>query len=151
MNIKLRERTCKGCGVTFPMEIFPLSNGKKKDRNGQFYRRHRCGENGNSCYHGHKRDLPCEKRAKQRRLRDYKENCSCSAKGCGYSKETHIGFSTWALDFHHHRKNKKFNVGNMIRDGYSWDNILKEIKKCIVLCNRCHTESHDSTGYRDGK
>lgn len=147
-KIGLKFRDCKGCGVNFPMWFFPLSNGKLKDRNGQFYRRHRCGENGNSCYHGHKKDLPNSKRAKQKMLREYKMSCSC--KTCGYSKKTHTRFSTWALDFHHHRKNKKFNVGNMIRDGYSWKSILKEISKCVVICCRCHVEIHDSTGHKGG-
>ena len=149
MSIQVKARTCKGCGVIYEIEKFPLSNGLQLDRNGQPYRRHLCGENGNSCYHKHKRNLPSEKRAKQRKLKLLKSQLAC--RKCGYSKATHPTFSTWALDFHHHRKNKKFNVGNMIRDGYGWDNILKEISKCVVLCCRCHTESHDSTGYRDGK
>ena len=67
----------------------------------------------------------------------------------GYSKKTHDRFTTAALDFHHHKKNKKHNVGNMIRDGYSWANILKEIKKCVVICCRCHAELHDSNRHKE--
>ncbi len=147
--MQIDTRDCKGCGVNYPIEIFPLADGKNNlDRNGQPYRRHLCGQDGNSCYHGHKKDLPNSKRANQKRLKEYKEKCSC--KVCGYSKETNDRFSTWALEFHHHRKNKKHNVGNMIRDGYSWKNILKEIKKCVVICCRCHIELHDNTGHKGG-
>ena len=147
MGIKITKRTCKGCGDTYPIAFFPLSDGNSRDRNGQPYRRHRCGENGNSCYWKHKSGLPCEKRAKQAQLKEYKAKCSC--KTCGYSAKTHENFSTWALDFHHYRKNKKFNVGDMIRDGYSFDKILKEIKKCVVLCCRCHMEITDSTAHKN--
>ena len=70
---------------------------------------------------------------------NYKQSLSCSC--CGYSKKTHKGFSTWALEFHHHDKNKSHNVGNMIgRGGCSIDKIKKEIAKCVVLCCRCHRE-----------
>lgn len=30
------------------------------------------------------------------------------------------------------------NVSLMVADGYSWENILKEIEKCQVLCANCH-------------
>ena len=43
------------------------------------------------------------------------------------------------IDFHHiNSKEKKFNVGDMTRKGYSWKNMMKEIKKCIPLCSNCH-------------
>ena len=146
--MRIHNRDCKGCGINYPVEIFPLSRGNDDlDRNGQPYRRHRCGQGGNSCYHGHKKDLPNEKRAKQTMLRGLKETLCC--KVCGYSKKTHERFTTEALDFHHYRKNKKHNVGNMIRDGFSWKNILKEIKKCIVICCRCHAEVHGHNGHKE--
>ena len=148
-SIKIKKRNCKGCKVDYPFEFFPLA-GKitNLDANGQPYRRHRCGEKGNSCYNGHKYyHTPNGKRAKGIKLQELKETLSC--KICGYSKKTHDKFTTAALDFHHYRKNKKHNVGNMIRDGYSWANILKEIKKCVVICCRCHSELHDSNRHKE--
>ena len=150
-SIKIKTRNCKGCKVDYPFEFFPLA-GKitNLDANGQPYRRHRCGENGNSCYNGHKYyHTPNGTRAKGEKLQELKETLSCSISGCGYSKKTHDRFTTAALDFHHHRKNKKHNVGNMIRDGYSWANILKEIKKCVVICCRCHAELHGSNRHKE--
>ncbi len=148
-SIKIKTRNCKGCKVDYPFEFFPLA-GKitNLDANGQPYRRHRCGQHGNSCYHGHKHNhTPNGKRSKGERLQELKETLCC--KICGYSKKTHDRFTTAALDFHHHKKNKKHNVGNMIRDGYSWANILKEIKKCVVICCRCHAELHDSNRHKE--
>ena len=151
-SIKIKTRNCKGCKIDYPFEFFPLA-GKitNLDANGQPYRRHRCGQNGNSCYHGHKHNhTPNGKRSKGEKLQELKQTLSCSISGCGYSKKTHDRFTTAALDFHHHKKNKKHNVGNMIRDGYSWANILKEIKKCVVICCRCHAELHDSNRHKGG-
>lgn len=42
------------------------------------------------------------------------------------------------LDFHHVRGKKNKCVSIMISEGYSIKRILKEIKKCQVLCANCH-------------
>ena len=129
MNLDLR--TCKVCSKTDYLINFPKS---KKNKLGGWYRRHKC----NTCY------ISAKKNYRQRK-RDwfisYKENLSCSC--CGYSKKTHKNFSTWALEFHHHDNNKSNNVANMINSGgCSIEKIKKEIEKCVVLCCRCHRESH---------
>ena len=41
------------------------------------------------------------------------------------------------LDFDH-IKDKKYNISQMIRDGFSWKAIAKEIEKCEVVCSNCH-------------
>ena len=53
---------------------------------------------------------------------------------CGYKKYS------GALDFHHtNPKNKEFalSVKGLC---YSWESILKEAKKCVLVCKNCHTE-----------
>ncbi len=53
---------------------------------------------------------------------------------CGYKK--YIG----ALDFHHiNPKNKSFAL-SVKGLSYSWSAVLKEAKKCALLCKNCHTE-----------
>lgn len=42
-------------------------------------------------------------------------------------------------DFHHLDKSKK--EGN-IRFGNSWENVLKQIEGCILLCSNCHRKEH---------
>jgi hypothetical protein len=43
------------------------------------------------------------------------------------------------LVFHHTRpKNKTASINTLIRRGVSWKVILEEIRKCIVLCKKCH-------------
>ncbi len=53
---------------------------------------------------------------------------------CGYNKYS------GSLDFHHkNSKNKSFSL-SVKGLSYSWDSILKESKKCVLLCKNCHTE-----------
>ena len=48
-----------------------------------------------------------------------------------------------ALDFHHiDPKTKKFTIASALASPKSWDLILEEALKCVMLCNRCHSELH---------
>jgi hypothetical protein len=37
-----------------------------------------------------------------------------------------------------HQKDKRGNVGDLLRKGSSWERILEEIEKCEVVCANCH-------------
>lgn len=53
---------------------------------------------------------------------------------CGYKK--YAG----ALDFHHiNPKNKTFAL-SVKGLSYSWDSLVLEAKKCVLVCKNCHTE-----------
>ncbi len=54
-------------------------------------------------------------------------------KDCGWSGPQ-AGFSF------HHRHSKEFTIGNVANK--SWSVIKKELKKCTLLCVRCHTIRH---------
>ena len=46
------------------------------------------------------------------------------------------------LDFHHiDPSTKSFSIGN--QEARSFQSILKEIQKCIVLCSNCHRKEHE--------
>jgi hypothetical protein len=51
---------------------------------------------------------------------------------CGYKK--YLG----ALEFHHEKGDKKFNLSK----NQSIERSIEEAKKCIVLCSNCHKEEH---------
>lgn len=54
---------------------------------------------------------------------------------CGYNK--YIG----ALEFHHINQDEKdFEISN--GNCKSWDKIIIELDKCILLCSNCHRELH---------
>lgn len=54
---------------------------------------------------------------------------------CGYDK------CSSAFDFHHiNPLEKDFTISARMT---SWEAIQKELKKCVLLCCRCHREVHD--------
>ena len=63
--------------------------------------------------------------------------------GCWYCNYN-IGIKgTQVLEFHHlDPNNKKFSITTREMVGHKWCKILKEMKKCVSLCCRCHREVH---------
>ncbi len=57
--------------------------------------------------------------------------CSC----CGYNK------NYAALHFHH-LGNKSFNLDSRKIANCTYEKLLIELEKCIVLCANCHAEEH---------
>jgi uncharacterized OB-fold protein len=54
---------------------------------------------------------------------------------CGYCK------NLAAFDFHHvNPAEKEFNWGRLKQK--SWDKVILELQKCILLCKNCHAELH---------
>lgn len=79
----------------------------------------------------------CTTRIRRYRLKvksvEYKGGC---CENCGYNKDLS------ALEFHHLDPNEKdFGIG---AKGYtmSWDEVTKELDKCILVCSNCHHEIH---------
>jgi len=59
---------------------------------------------------------------------------------CGYMFD---GTNTRAFDFHHIDKSKKkFGLSTSQMVQQNWEEILSEIKKCVLLCARCHRLRH---------
>jgi hypothetical protein len=59
--------------------------------------------------------------------------CQC----CGYDK------CTQALDLHHlDPTEKEMGLGGIRANPKSWESIVQELRKCVLLCNRCHQEVH---------
>tara|TARA_B100000780_G_scaffold188633_2_gene132635 strand:+ start:9611 stop:10009 length:399 start_codon:yes stop_codon:yes gene_type:complete len=125
MSSKPKQKVCKSCNS--------LKKISEYHKDGIKYIRTDC----KVCFQKKKVD----RRNKLKKwLTDYKELLSCSV--CNYSKETHKTFSIRAIEFHHHNKDKLFNVSEGPTQGFSKESILKEIQKCLVLCARCHAELH---------
>ena len=71
----------------------------------------------------------------KQKLIEYKLKRGC--KFCGYNK------CPDALEFHHlDKKDKKIIGVGRANYRHSWESVLNEIKKCIVLCANCHKELH---------
>lgn len=71
---------------------------------------------------------------KQLRLyEEYKTTLKCEI--CGEDENC-------CLDFHHKDPSKKEYTISIARRGKSFETLMKEIEKCIVLCANCHRKVH---------
>lgn len=60
----------------------------------------------------------------------------CQIESCGYE-------NICGLDFHHINPNEKdFSISKIKTTPKSWSVFESELKKCILLCCRCHRELH---------
>jgi predicted HNH restriction endonuclease len=79
----------------------------------------------------YQRKMDRRKRLKEEIVRVSGGKC----KICGYCR------CISALDFHHSLENKEGNITTLIKNG-SRQKVLKEAKKCMLLCANCHRELH---------
>jgi hypothetical protein len=64
----------------------------------------------------------------------YKANSKCRDCGCTDSDK---------LQFHHRNgANKGINVARMVAESHSVATILREMRKCTILCEDCHAKRH---------
>jgi len=97
----------------------------------------------NSTWYQRNRDYVLEKMKKRRReLQDwffaYKSTLCCSK--CGETNPD-------CLDFHH-VGDKSNAVSQLMAEIRNKEQILTEIKKCIVLCANCHRKLHNNNRYK---
>lgn len=80
----------------------------------------------------------CRQKTKSKMVEAMGGKCQC----CGYNK------CDRALAFHHLDPSIKETGFGMIRaNPVSWEKIVVELKKCILVCHNCHSEIH--SGIRD--
>ena len=105
------------------------------------YRCGQCGETDPTKFYGHKRNMcgPCHnayntKRGQDRRLQAIKElGGKCQV--CSFDRYP------CSLDLHHLDSRTKARNFRSMR-GWSWERILAELEKCILLCKNCHAALH---------
>lgn len=74
-------------------------------------------------------------RKKQELLAEYIGGIKCSK--CGFTHTSFVPF-----DFHHiNPKEKDASISDAINR--SWNNLIKEVDKCILLCSNCHRIEHE--------
>ncbi len=112
-----------------------LNCGKKlAGRQSKFCSRECKNIHNNQIYQSYKAQ---QLRGRDRKLRLIKikgEKCQ----RCGYAHN----FA--ALEFHHiNPASKTFQLDLRSLSNRTWDAVLAEAKKCILLCSNCHTEEHN--------
>ncbi len=79
------------------------------------------------------RVISWRQRTKERIIQSFSGKCGI----CGYNR------CPEALDLHHLDPNKKeFSMGYIRACPKSWDKIVVELRKCVLLCCICHREYH---------
>lgn len=75
------------------------------------------------------------KKTKLRMINSFGAACGI----CGYNK------SAEALHFHHvNPDEKEFSLAGVRANPKKWEDIVKELRKCVLLCANCHSEVHHS-------
>lgn len=95
----------------------------------QFYTNFKKGIRHSNC-------KKCDNTDRARKMTETKEK-ACKALGgkcviCGYSK------FFCALDFHHLNGGKDKDPNFSRLRGWSFNRVLEELKKCVLLCSNCH-------------
>ena len=93
-------------------------------------------------YKKNKKEIYLRKYARRIKIRNEAKKLlgnKCSI--CGYNKCNN------ALEFHHQGGDKEGHVSRMIKN-LSRHKVLKEIKKCILVCANCHREIHGGVSYK---
>lgn len=77
-------------------------------------------------------NYPTTYEGKYKRLNQIKENVGCAL--CGYSN------CSAALEFHHTDPDTKAETVGKLVGGCAWEKVLKELRKCVIVCANCHRE-----------
>ena len=138
MDTNIEKQQCIRCSEILPITSF----NKRRRKTSEFDNRCRNCVNKrrnewnvkNRSYNHQKTLLEKSKR------RDYVNSIkSAGCSKCGYNK------CLMALTFHHMDKKTKIDtISNMICSLANMEVIKNEIKKCILLCQNCHHELHES-------
>lgn len=126
-------KQCK-CGKELPLEEFPFKNKSKGVRGTTCKSCMR--EYGKKHYQENKSKYLESKKLNQDKYRlrnrqyvyDYLKNNNCT--DCGESDPVVLEFD--------HKKDKEYNVSELIFTGCSTEKLQKEIDKCEVVCSNCH-------------
>lgn len=125
---------CKECNNHFPVDMF-VKKGRNKS-SGAMQFSSRC----KPCYRKHVRSQPsynveaAYRTEKREIVNGIKRQCVV----CGYDR------CKKALDFHHVTDDKEDGIAAMVMSKeHTIDELMLELKKCVVLCSNCHREHHD--------
>ena len=120
-TIKLEEKNTNNC----------LTCNNKLNNRQKMYCSKECKKKDHSYYASQK------KRGIERKIKLVLIKGGCCSE-CGYNK------NLAALEFHHvNPKEKETQLDARTLTNRTWEFILKEAEKCILICSNCHAEHHN--------
>jgi hypothetical protein len=112
----------------------------KRSKNGWHYKCKQCHKKLHQEYYMANKEAYLTTIKKRRQSRACKINkIKIELGGCVVCKE----LTPCCLDFHHPNKDKENEISNLVRK-YSWEAVIQEMKKCILLCANCHRKLHNN-------
>lgn len=131
-------KKCKCSKILLPDECFNKNKSKSdglntickvcsRKRSKEYYENNR--EEHKASTRERKRNIKIDNRKK---MIEYKLQNPCIH--CGEKEPI-------CLDFHHIH-GKDFNISERVANSYKWEDIIKEIKRCVILCANCHRKVH---------
>ena len=117
----MQTKQCTKCKRELPLEQF---NWRDKS----------AGTRRADCKECHSKYVKIQYQKRKQIVQDIKSNCACAK--CGETRG-------YVLDYHHVDPNEKDNtIARLTSNSTKIENVLEEVKKCIVLCANCHREYH---------
>lgn len=132
MDIKI----CSKCSLGKELKFFPYKNKKKGIRHGACTE---CWKDiRRESYNKNKGVTLIRNKRNREKIYDWYVEYKSTLK-CSRCPENHPA----CLDFHHtDPKEKNVEISKLIGNTFSVKYIMKEIKKCEVLCSNCHRKLH---------
>lgn len=122
---------CSFCKNNLPIENF------SKKRNGHQASCKTCHSAYRKTHYQNNRQKYIDKAAEYKeKLKADFQKLKAEAGGCKVCGES----TPCCLDFHHTRD--KIGEVSQLINSVSWDKVLAEIEKCILLCANCHRKVH---------
>jgi len=126
---------CNTCKIEKPLTEFNFKNKKQKKYNTKCIKCTR--EYGREHYSKNKEKI-IKKNNKASKIRrefnkKWKSYLKCSI--CGEKSQS-------CIEFHHVDPTKKINIVSKIMNNATITAVIKEAKKCVVLCANCHRKIH---------
>lgn len=78
---------------------------------------------------GSKYVISWRKRTKQKMIKAFGDKCCV----CSHTYPPEV------FEFHHlNPKNKEFSLGKIRSNYFTWERIVNELRKCVMVCSNCH-------------
>lgn len=127
-------KKCNKCNKTKPLEDFP-KNSTKKD--GRGYSCKSCHNQYTKNHYRQNKEQYLTKNSKtNERNKEFSRKLRALS-GCSICSEKRW----WVLQYHH-KKDKEYNIAELVRRSCSLQTLKKELKKCIIVCANCHLDIH---------
>lgn len=124
-------KNCKTCGISYPIESFPLKYDKKRPD----ARRSYCKE----CEYKRIRKRSDTKKYLLKNKSIEYLGSKCNNENCPIK---YLNLGSWVFDFHH-LGDKENGISELLQiRGMTWDKIKPELDKCVLLCVLCHRLEH---------